>query len=261
MDPFPTSNRRAFLKVASATAALSAAPVYSAVAEDRPFKLNYILSSAMYGYTDVRKILPEVAKSGAQAIDLWPKVHGSQREQVAQMGTLRFRELLKEYESRLGAIACYRLGPFGLGDEMRFAAQVAGRGVVLVCTAKGPVGLEGPDLKAAVHRFAEQMKPHVQQAQETGCVIAIENHSGSLIRSPESIRWFGEKVTSADEATSKHLGICLAPHHLPQDGKLIGKIAEDLGAAVKFVYAQQHGMGSRKKMPKEQELLQMTRLR
>ena len=67
----------------------------------------------------------------------------------------------------------------------------------------------------------------------------------------QAVRWFGEM------AESDHLGIALAPHHLPQDAKRIGDIAADLGPRVKFFYAQQHGKGSSKKLPKAQEMLQM----
>ena len=34
------------------------------------FRLRYILASSMYGYTNVRDILPEIKKAGATAIDL-----------------------------------------------------------------------------------------------------------------------------------------------------------------------------------------------
>ncbi len=215
------------------------------------FQLKFILASAMYGYTAVEEILPEVKKTGADAIDIWPKVHGDQREQVDRMGIERFQQLLKSNGIRLGASTCYRLGPFNLKNEMQFAARIGGRGVVLVTGAHGPKDLKGSALKNAVRRFVEQMKPHAELAERTGCVIAIENHANSLIDSPDSIRWFGQF------ATSNNLGIALAPHHLPQDARLIASIADDLGSNVKFFYAQQHGMGSSKKLPKQQEILQM----
>ncbi|MEZ6045287.1 MAG: TIM barrel protein [Planctomycetaceae bacterium] len=100
-------------------------------------------------------------------------------------------------------------------------------------------------------QFVEKMKPHVETAEKFGCTIAIENHANSLIQSPDSIRWFGE-LSSSDR-----LGVALAPHHLPPDGELIGQIADELGKKVAFFYAQQHGMGSTDKLPKEQEMLQM----
>ena len=82
-------------------------------------------------------------------------------------------------------------------------------------------------------------------------MIAIENHSHSLLQTPEGIRRF------AEIAKHERVGIALAPHHLPQDAELIASLAHDLGPQLKFVYAQQHGKGAKEKLPKEDELLQM----
>ena len=205
----------------------------------------------MYGYGKLEDIVPEVKKTGAANLDIWPKVHGNQREQVEEMGHERFAELLKQHDVRLGCTTCYKLGPFGLQEEMKFAEKIGGRGVVIVCGASGPKSLKGQELKSAVATFVEKMKPHTAAAEQTGCTIAVENHGNSLIESPDSIRWFGEL------ATSDHLGIALAPHHLPQEPELIARIAEDLGPKVKFFYAQQHGKGSKEKLPQDEMLLQM----
>lgn len=249
---FSRPTRREFLASASGASIAMALPRSGKGVESTgDFKLRYILASAMYGYGSLEEIIPEVKKTGATAIDIWPKVHGNQREQVEEMGHERFAELLKQHGVSLGCSTCYTLGPFGLQDEMRFAEKTGGRGVAIVCGARGPKSLVGAELKSAVAEFVEKMKPHVAVAEQTGCVIAIENHANSLIESPDSIRWFG------DLAKSDHLGIALAPHHLPQDAKLIAGIARDLGPNVKFFYAQQHGKGSKDKLPREEMLLQM----
>ena len=75
----------------------------------KEFKLKYMLGSCMYGYGKIEDILPEVAGTGATAIDIWPKVHGNQREQLDAMGEDRFRELLNEQSVQLGCITQYRL--------------------------------------------------------------------------------------------------------------------------------------------------------
>ena len=81
------------------------------------FQLRYILASAMYGTGPLAEILAEVRKTGADAIDLWPRVHGNQREQVEAMGEQAFLELLSRNQVRLGALTQYRLGPFGLAKR------------------------------------------------------------------------------------------------------------------------------------------------
>ena len=244
--------RRRFIASASTAAAVSVFPCVSLANESRrSFKLRYLLASAMYGYGKLADILPEVKKTGATAIDIWPKVHGNQREQIEQMGHQRFADLLKQHHVKLGCSTCYMLGPFNLQKEMRFVAQLAGRGTVIVCGARGPNSLSGSELKSAIGTFVEKMKPQVAVAEETGCTIAVENHAHSLLDSPDSIRWFGEM------SKSEALGIALAPHHLPQQSDLIAQIALDLGPKVNFFYAQQHGKGATKKLPTAEMLQQM----
>ena len=57
---------------------------------ETPFELNYILASCMYGTLPLAEIVPEVQKIGSEHIDIWPRVHGNQREQVESMGNEAF---------------------------------------------------------------------------------------------------------------------------------------------------------------------------
>ncbi len=52
-------------------------------------------------------------------------------------------------------------------------------------------------------------------------------------------------------ADSPHLGIALAPYHLPQDAAIIARLIGDLGPKLVFFQAWQHGMGSFKPLPKQ----------
>ena len=90
----------------------------------------------MYGYTDLASILPEVAKQGATAIDVWPKVHGNQREHMTELGEEAFAALLKKHDVSLGCITQYKLGPFGLQEEMRLAKRFGCK--TIVTGAVGP---------------------------------------------------------------------------------------------------------------------------
>ena len=154
------------------------------------FSLRYILASCMYGYADVQEILPEVPRVGATALDIWPKVHGSQREQLDRMGEQAFLRQLGKHKVQLGCITQYKLGPFGLQGEMRLAARLGCQ--TIVTGGSGPQGLTGDDLKTAVAGFIERMKPHLAVAEETGVTIAIENHAHNLIESPDSMKWLIE---------------------------------------------------------------------
>ncbi|MDA1314226.1 MAG: sugar phosphate isomerase/epimerase [Acidobacteria bacterium] len=202
----------------------------------------------MYGTMDLGVILPEVTKIGAEFIDVWPRVHGNQREQIEKMGHAAFAAMLDRYGAKLGVLTHYDLGPFALQDEMLVARKFGAE--LLICGGQGPKDLVGSELKAAVKQFAEQMKPHIAAAEEAGVTIGIENHGNNLIDSPDSVKWLAEFVTSPN------LGIALAPYHLEQDPAVIANLVRDLGDRMVMFYAWQHGKGSGK-LPKEDELLQM----
>ena len=216
---------------------------------ETPFELNYILASCMYGTLPLAEIVPEVKKVGSNRIDIWPRVHGDQREQVESMGNDAFAELLGTHEVGLGISTRFDLGPFGLAEEMAFAQEFGAS--LIVTGSKGPKDLTGEELRAAVADFAEALKPHIAVAEKHGITISIENHSSALIESPDSMRWL------IDFTNSPHLGIALAPYHLPDDAKLVAQLIEDLGQGLALFYAWQHGMGCHEKLPKEQELMQM----
>ena len=243
-------DRRHWLQTLSSVAVASSIPCQWSVAQQpSEFQLKYLVSSCMYGYADLAKILPEVAKLGSSAIDIWPKVHGNQREQLEELGEDKFADLLQQHRVSLGCITQYKLGPLGLQEEMRLAKRLGCK--TIVTGAIGPTDRKGSELKKAVVAFVEQMKPYVAVAEETDVIIAIENHANNLIDSPDSLRYLSEL------RPSKHLAIALAPYHLPQDEKALSSLMQDVMPAMEVFYAWQHGDGCMTKLPKEQELLQM----
>ena len=170
--------RRQFLGAATA---LAATPTLAAA---RPkFRLNYILSSSMYGTLPLNIILPEVSKTG-QA----PSISGRRARQPTRAdrgnGLRKIAALLKQHQTRLGCITRYDLGPFGLQKEMKVAQNFGAK--VLVCGGRGRKGLKGVELKAEVKKFAELLKPHIAAAEKASVTIAIENHGNSLMDSPDS---------------------------------------------------------------------------
>jgi sugar phosphate isomerase/epimerase len=247
------SRRRACGVLAAGILAACARPRSSAGAAGEatapPFRLRYVLSSALYGTFSLEEILPEVRKTGSESIDIWCRPHGNQREQIDEMGIDAFASLLEKHEVALGLFTRYPLGPFGLRDEMKLVKRLGGK--MVLSGPSGPRGLTGADSVREVKKFLEKMKPHVAAAQESGITIAVENHGGSLLSHPDSIRAFGEINPSP------HLGIAFAPHHLHPWPDQIPKLIEELGRNVVFVYAQEHGRGSKEKPPKEQDLTQL----
>lgn len=256
----PLLNRRLF---GAATTSLAASGLLSqlssgqepvlqstdAAASTTGYRLKYLLASCLYGYQYIGEILPEVRKCGATAIDLWPKVHGNQREQLTDLGEEKFASMLKQHDVTIGCLTQYKLGPFGLQSEMRLANRFGCP--TIVTGGKGPTKLRGSELKRAVGDFVEKMKPHLEVAQENGVTIAIENHANNLIDSPDSLKYLAEL------RPNKHLGIAFAPYHLPQDEKQLAELIETLGDSIAVFYGWEHGEGCHTRLPKEQELLQM----
>ena len=83
-------------------------------ADQTPFRLRYLLGSCMFGMTNLDEILACAKQTGATAVDLWPKPHGNQREQLDELGEAAFAESLAKHGVQLGCITQYGLGPFGL---------------------------------------------------------------------------------------------------------------------------------------------------
>ena len=241
--------RRQMLASTAAMAAGASRKGFSAVSAATDFQLKYIVGSSMYGYLYLGEILPEVAKCGAAHIDIWPKSHGNQREQLEDMGEELFASLLQKHDVSLGCITQYKLGPFGLQNEMRVAQRLGCQ--TIVTGGSGPRNLTGADLKKAVGDFLEKMKPHLEIAEQTGVTIAIENHGNNLIDSPDSLKYLAEL------RSSENIGIALAPYHLTQDAVQIAQLVKDLGSAINVFYAWEHGDGCVTRLPKEQELKQL----
>ena len=76
--------------------------------------------------------------------------------------------------------------------------------------------------------------------------VAIENHGSDF----DAIRAFAD-------GAPKEVTIALAPYHLPQDAKAIGKLIEDIAPKLGLFYAWQHGKGAMTKQPREDEILQL----
>lgn len=239
--------RREFLRTTLAGAAVATLPLAAAQAQ-AGFKLDYILASSLYGQLPIKDILPEVAKVGATHIDIWPKNHGSQREELDAMGEEAFMALLGEHNVKLGITTRYDLGPFKLQDEIALAGRLGARIIVT-----GSTGYKGDEsgLKEAVRKFVEDLKPHTAAAEEAGVILGIENHSNALLNHPDSLRYLAEL------GTSPAVGIAYAPYHLPQDPELQAQLIRDIGPKLCHFYAWEHGYGSVGEMPKAREMQQL----
>jgi sugar phosphate isomerase/epimerase len=247
----PNLNRRHFVaSLGLMSAGLATGIANPGAVAPKTFRLRYILASAMFGKLPLEVILPEVAKTGSEAIDIWGLPHGDQREQVDRMGVEAFAALLAKHKVRMGVSTRYPLGPFGLRPEMDIVKHLGGQ--IVLCGTSGAREPKGGEARTAVRAFLEKMKPHVAHAEERGLTIALENHDRQLLYHPDSLRYF------AHYNGSKHLGLALALHHLHDFETEIPKLIEDLGNdQIPFLYFQEYSEGIRHKVPKEEEMKQL----
>ncbi len=240
-------NRSELLKQSALTAAGLA--LNQACVAEPAFALKYILGSAMYGDLPLEVVIEEAPKTGAKYLDVWPKKHGTQREQMDEMGHEKVMELLAKHGVKLACSTRYDLGPFKLQEEMSVVKKFGG--TILVTGGSGKAGLEGEELKAAVKDFVEKLKPHAAKAGEIGVTIAIENHISNIIFSTDSLRWLCEF------SQGMPIGVELAPYHLPQDPALIAALIKDIGPKLSVFCAWEYGMGCMKPMPLKEEIQQL----
>lgn len=238
------TNRRRFLQT------LSACAVAPAFAAEAPWKLNYMLASSMYGSLPLAEILPEVKKTGATGIELWPKKHGTQREEMDAIGHDKFAEMLKEQGLSFGGTTRYDLGPFKLTEEIAVVKKMGG--TFIVAGGSGDWKVSPEQLKVNVKDFVEKMKPHAALAAENGVTLGIENHINNLIDTPDSLRWLADGIRDIPG-----IGIALAPYHLLQDAALQVDLIKHIDQKMTLFYAWEYGMSCSKAMPKEEELQQM----
>lgn len=237
-------NRRHFLQ---SLAALTAAPAWAAPS---PWKLNYMLASAMYGNLPLTEILPEVKKTGATGIELWPKKHGTQREELDAIGHDKFADMLKEHGIHFGGSTRYDFGPFRLADEIGVVKKLGG--TFIVTGGAGEYKVSPEQLKLNVKGFVEKMKPHAALAAASGVEIGVENHINNLIDTPDSLLWLADAIRDIPG-----IGIALAPYHLPQETKLLSDLIRHIDKKMTLFYAWGHGLGCMKPMPKAEEIQQM----
>jgi hypothetical protein len=194
-------NRRRFLQ---SIAAIAAVPAFAAEA---PWKLNYMLASSMYGSLPLAEILPEVKKTGAAAIELWPKKHGTQREEMDAMGHDKFAAMLQEHGVGFGGTTRYDLGPFKLTEEIALVKKFGGS--IIVTGGKGEYKVSPEQLKANVKDFVEKMKPHAALAAETVSRSASRTTSTtSSTRRIHCCGWLMTFATFPASASRSRLIIC-----------------------------------------------------
>jgi sugar phosphate isomerase/epimerase len=235
----PSISRRDFISATTGSVAL-ATTLKSAERKVVPFKLRYVLSTSLYGTLPIADIVPEVHPTGSEALDIWAGRWGNQREQIDALGHEAFADLLKKHRARVGTYTCMDPGFPESEPHMRTMRKFGGD-MIIAGFGGGGAGAKlpgGDELRRGIRTQIGALKPIIAKAGELNVKLAIENHLGGLLASPESLKILVEEIPE------QHVGVALAPYHLPQDPELLGRLVGDLGERILFFYAWQHGDGS-----------------
>ena len=236
-------SRREFLRTAATAGTVALLPrhaVAAAPAVDPAFKFRFVLSTNLYGTLPVADIVPEVARTGSEALDLWAGRWGNQREQVDALGHDKFAAILARHRVQVGTYTCMDPGFLKAEPHMRAMKKFGGDMIVAGFGGGGAETkkLRGDDLRKVIRAQLERLKPAIDRAGELGVKLAIENHLNGPLEPPEGLLMLAEMLVE------KHVGIAFAPFHLPQDAALLGKLVGDLGERIFYYYAWQYGDGS-----------------
>jgi sugar phosphate isomerase/epimerase len=248
MSNYRPASRREFLSTLAGATAVVAVAGRSAATEPVRFRLRYVLSTSVYGTLPVADIAAEAPAAGCEGLDIWGGRWGNQREQIRTLGVERFAEMLAARKTRVCCFTCMDTG-FPEAQEPLRLMRILG-GDTLVAMLPGGIArakdLRGDELKRGIRATVEKLKPIVALAGEQGAKLAIENHAGGLLATPESLAMLLEAIPE------RHVGVAFAPYHLPQEPARLGKLVGDLGERVLFFYAWQHGDGSGDLAPSQQ---------
>jgi len=246
-------SRRGFLQTAGSALAVGAVAGREAFgaetrAKAETFRLRYVLSTNQYGTLPIWEIVKEMKPEGCEGIEVWAGRWGKQREQIDYLGHERFAQMLKESGATVACYTCMDPGFIKCEPHMRAMVKFGGN-MIVAGFPNVPRGkdLRGGELRTAIRGSLEKLKPISAVAGELGVQLAIENHLNGLLETPDGCRIL------ADEIKDKHVGISLAPFHLPQDAELLGKLTADLGSKVLYFYAWQQGDGSGDLAPSKQK--------
>jgi len=238
--------RRDFVRGATAAVAgMSVCGISAACGKDKPdvkkaWKMKLATSSVMFDKLTIEQVCERTAKLGLGGIDIWaPFGWGGAKcthlEDVKKrLGGKGLKELLTKHKLELAAFTLY-------GHKLSKYSELIGDfgGGVVVRGAGAKKASNPKDLTAKMRAFFEKLKPDIELAEKCNAQLAIENHGGSLLSSPDSFKAFVEL-----NPNKKRVGIALAPYHLQGYKTPIEDVIKTAGSQLLFLYAWQRGKGT-----------------
>ncbi|MHC4618745.1 MAG: sugar phosphate isomerase/epimerase family protein [Planctomycetota bacterium] len=232
-------NRRDFLKLigVGAAAGAAAASCNDAARTGRPgakWRMRLSTSSVQFKELSIERVCERIADLRFEGIDIWSAYKGCYHldDVDGRLGPDGLKKLLAKNNLKLFAFSVYRGG-------YRKYAELLGKagGGVAVSGSAPPCKPE--ELTDKMREYMENIKPLLELAEKHNSYLAIENHGGALLNSPDSLKAF------IDMNPSPRLGIALAPYHLQAINASVPEAIRICGRQLFFFYAWQRAEGPR----------------
>lgn len=229
-------NRREFLRLHSATAALVAGASLSVscgARSSRPRKdVRLSASSMLYKDLTLEQALGRISGVGYQAVDIWGPTEGCLHldDAVRRLGGAGLKQLLSSHRLKLSAVT---LLDGGFDKYADFLGEIGGTVVIQGSAPR----VRPEELSQRMRSFVEGLKPAADRAAAQGSHLAIVNQSDALLSSFDSIKAF------VDLNQHPNVGIAIAPFHLQALGISVPDVVQTAGQQVLFFYAWQNDIG------------------
>lgn len=224
----PVSRRRFFQQSAAVAAACSVGRSATANSPVHPWAMRLSTSSIHFSSLPIEQACQRIAALGFQAIDIWSPHAGCPHLDDAQdrLGSDGLKRLLEDTKLEPYAWSVYAGGFAKYAD---FIGAMGGGVAVRGNTRRYPP----EEMTMRMKEFVESLKPELELAEQHNVYLAIENHSGQLMNSLDSLKAF------MDLARHPRLGIALAPYHLQRIEASVEEAIAICGPRLLFFYAWQ----------------------
>jgi sugar phosphate isomerase/epimerase len=227
-------NRRDFLKAAGLSAAagiaaVSCTPVDKKVTVKPKWRMGLSTSSIHFMQLPIEQACERIAALGYEAIDIWSAHNGCPHldDVDERLGPEGLKKMLAGYNLELFSFSVYK------GHYDRYAELLGKAGGGVAVQGSAPP-CKPAELTVRMRKYIEGLKPLVELAEQYSSYLAIENHVGALLCTPDSLKAF------VDINKSPRLGVALAPYHLQTLKASVPEAIRICGRQLFYFYAWQH---------------------
>jgi len=234
--------RRQFIRASAAPLVALTLPGLSGLAraaQEPAWRMRLALSSVMFAEIPIEDVCARAATLGFDAIDIWcPFDRCKHLSDVAKrLGPDGLQQLLAKHKLALGSFTTYCTPSEAVGFPA-YAEFIGKFGGGVVVRESQYIRVKPEELTAKMRAFFEKLKPQIELAAQAKVRLAIENHGGALLGTPDSFKAFVD-LNPAPE----HVGVGVAPYHLQDIKASVEEVIRIAGSQLLFFYAWQKADG------------------